>query len=131
MTHVLAIKQLQDPEIVKIRDKLQKSVDNHFEVRDGVVYRKVGCKLMFYVPKSMPSNIIRLCHDEYGHVGVNEVFKIMSRNYGFQNLRNEVNNYIDNCLKCNIYSSMAGKIEGLQLPIPNGNVPFMLITMDP
>lgn len=130
LEQTLAIKQSQDPDIVNIRDKLEKTEDKLFELRDGIVYRKEGRKLLFYVPKSMRENIIRLCHDEYGHAGLDKVSEILTRNYWFPNVRGEVRNYIDNCLKCIVYSPMSGKTEGFLHPIPKGNMPFEIIHVD-
>jgi len=69
----LSIKQDQDPEICKIRDKLEKSKCKLYELRNGLVYRKVNKrKLLFYVPLTM-ENVIRTGHDDLGHVGLNKV----------------------------------------------------------
>ena len=54
---VLSIKQDQDREICKIRDKLEKSEDKTYKLRDGLVYRKINkWKLSFYVPQAMENN---------------------------------------------------------------------------
>lgn len=66
---VLALKQGQDEEINAIRERLEKGEDRSFELRDGLVYKKVkNDKLLFYVPFRMEGNVIRTCHDDLGHV---------------------------------------------------------------
>lgn len=40
----------------------------------GFIYRKdKNKKLLFYVPRSMESNVIRTCHDDIGHIGVDKI----------------------------------------------------------
>jgi len=70
----LSICQDRDDEIIKIRDELEKRDVKHYELRDGLVYRRDrNIKLLFYVPRSMEKNVIRTCHDDLGHVGIDKV----------------------------------------------------------
>jgi len=66
---MLSIKQSTDPEIMNIRIKLENSDIPFYELRNGLVYRTVGKKLLFYVPSEMIDNVIRTRHDNMGHVG--------------------------------------------------------------
>jgi len=52
----LSIVQDRDKEINKIRDQLENTEDKHYELRNGLVYRKHKGKLLFYVPKGMLKN---------------------------------------------------------------------------
>ena len=61
--------QGQDPKIVEIRSKLEKSEDKFYEMRNGLVYRKDGDKLSFRVPELMERNVLCKYHDELGHLG--------------------------------------------------------------
>lgn len=71
---ILSIQQDRDANIVKIRDKLKASEDKYFELRESLVYRKnKNQKLLFYIPASMEINVIRICHDDIGHVGIDKV----------------------------------------------------------
>ncbi|XP_076392691.1 uncharacterized protein LOC143265294 [Megachile rotundata] len=71
----LSLCQDKDPEIGKIRELLEKSEMKHFELRDGLVYRKNKMKkLLFYVPRLMEDKVIRSCHDDLGHVGQDKFF---------------------------------------------------------
>ncbi|XP_076547015.1 uncharacterized protein LOC143305818 [Osmia lignaria lignaria] len=63
----LAILQGQDPQIKKLRDELQNNENRFFELNNGIVYRKMNNKLLFYVPSSMEDNVIRTNHEEIGH----------------------------------------------------------------
>lgn len=128
---MLSIKQDQDAEICKIRDRLEKSEDKLFELRDGLVYRKVNKNnLLFYVPEVMESNVIRTCHDDLGHVGTSKVIASITKIYWFPDMQTKVRKYIKNCLKCIEYSPSSGRSEGYLHSIPKGNLPFQICHID-
>lgn len=127
----LAIVQDRDAEIIKIREKLEEDEDRFFELRDGLVYRK--CKndrLLFLVPKSMYNNVIRTCHDDLGHVGLDKVLDRILQVYWFPDMRNEVKKYIANCLKCVEFSPHSGRAEGFLHSIPKDDRPFQTLHVD-
>jgi len=105
---ILAIKQGIDESIVIIRNNLQIRSDKKFELRKGLVYRKEKDKLLFYVPQTMENNVIRSCHDDMAHVGVEKVIENVRRIYWFPEMKLKVRNYVRNCLKCIEYSPIAG-----------------------
>lgn len=124
----LSIKQQTDVDIRMLQENLEKTQSSMFELRNGLVYRKIKSKgsdsLLFYVPRSMISQVIRLYHDNYAHVGVQKTCELILRTYWFPNMRQTVKDYISNCLKCIVFSSKSGKIEGQLHSIPKGIVPF-------
>jgi len=127
----LSIKQDQDQRICKIRDQLEKREDKLYELRDGLVYRKINKhRLLFYVPESMENNVIRTCHDDLGHVGAKKVISNIMKVYWFPNIQGKVKHYIKNCLKCIEYSPPSGKPEGYLHSIPKGTVPFQTCHVD-
>ena len=128
---VLAIKQHQDAEITKIREKLQQSEDKFFELRDGLVYRKYKNEtILFYVPESMITNVIRTFHDDLGHVGFDKVVQKITTVYWFPKLRERVKEHIANSLKCIEFSPKRSKKEGYLHSISKNNVPFDTIHID-
>lgn len=127
---VLSIKQDQDKEISEIRDRLAKTESKHFEMRDGLVYRKNKNELLFYVPNDMESQVIRTYHDDMGHFGLDKTHELISRTYWFPDIKNKVKKHISNCLKCIAYSYEQGKREGFLKNIPKGNLPFDTIHVD-
>lgn len=128
---VLSVKQLLDPEIAQIKEKLQNTQLPYYELRDGLVYRKTDKNnLLFYVPGSMVSNVIRTCHDNFGHVGTEKTCEIIKRTYWFPQMHKTVKEYINNCLKCTTFSPKYGKSEGELHNIPKGKVPFETIHID-
>jgi len=127
----LSICQDRDDEIIKIRDELEKRDVKHYELRDGLVYRRDrNIKLLFYVPRSMEKNVIRTCHDDLGHVGIDKVVNNITKVYWFPRDRDKVKEYISNCLRCVEFSPPSGKAEGYLHNIPKESLPFGTIHVD-
>lgn len=127
----LSICQDRDTEILKLRKKLEETELKQYELRDGLVYRKdKNHKLLFYVPRSMEANVIRTCHDDIGHVGVDKVINYITKVYWFPNMRERVKEYIANCLRCIEFSPSSGKTEGFLHNIPKDKLPFMTVHVD-
>lgn len=126
----LGLMQQKDDDIRKIRDELMLSETPAYELPNGLVYRKHGNKMLFYVPKSMETNVIRTYHEDIGRVGTEKVCELIFRTYWFPNMRENVKTHIKNCLKCILCLPKSGKIEGILHPVPKGNVPFETIHCD-
>lgn len=108
----LSIRQYQDSKINKIREELEKTESKDFEINNNLVYKKENRRLLFYVPNTMELNVIRSCHDDLGHVGIDKCINAIKELYWFPNMRTKVDEYIKNCLKCITYSPVSGKKEG-------------------
>lgn len=126
----LSVAQNLDTDILKIRRELEEGESREFELRNGLVYKKIKDKICFYVPKLMEEKVIHNCHDTLGHVGLNKTLEYISRAYWFPSMRQKIENYIKNCLKCITYSSSSGKPEGELHNIPKGNKPFVTLHID-
>jgi len=120
----LSIRQDQDQTICKIRDQLEKREDKLYELRDGLVYRKINKHRL------LENNVIRTCHDDLGHVGAKKVISNIMKVYWFPNIQGKVKRYIKNCLKCIEYSPPSGKPEGYLHSIPKGTMPFQTYHID-
>jgi len=127
----LSICQDRDPEILKIREELKKGEVRYYELRDGLVYRKDNNKkLLFFVPRSMETNVIRTCHDDIGHVGVDKTVSNISKVYWFPKMQEKVKEHIANCLRCIEFSPTSGKTEGFLHSVPKEKLPFVTIHVD-
>jgi len=76
----LVLRQGKDSKIKELQIRLQSSEDSLYELRNGIVYRKAGDKLLFYVP-TVEYQIIHKYHDEFGHVGAEKTCQLISQNY--------------------------------------------------
>lgn len=126
----LAVCQNLDSKIRELSEQLQKEQDKLFEMRNGLVYRKRGEEILFYVPEKMENQILRKYHDELGHFGPEKTIEAILCNYWFPLMREKVKIYIANCLKCISFSPSTGKGEGYLIPIPKGDSPFHLYHID-
>lgn len=82
LERTLSVCQDRDDDILTIRNELEKGDVKYYELRDGLVYRKDKQKrLLFFVPRSMESNVIRTCHDDLAHVGIDKVINNITKVY--------------------------------------------------
>lgn len=109
---------------------LETSEHKQFELRNGLVYRKSKGRLLFYVSYNIYNHLIRSCHDDMGHIDINCTIEFLKQICWFPGMSELIKKYIDNCLKCIIYSSKNGKSEGLLKLIVRGNSPFHTIYID-
>ena len=126
----LSICQQADTELEVIRTRLEKEEDSVYELRNGLLYRKAGDKLLFVVPKNMINNIIKSYHDDIGHVSVEKCTRLLKQLYWFPKLTDFVKDYVDNCVRCISFNSKCGKQEGFLHPIDKGCAPFNTIHID-
>lgn len=126
----LLLAQNRDVKIRELKEKLEKTEDRLYEMRNGLVYRKRANDIFFYVPEAMENHIIRKYHDELGHLGVEKTSDVISKNYWFPSLRSKTKTYVSNCLKCIAFSPSTGRGEGFLNAIPKGEAPFMTYHID-
>ena len=93
----------------EIRDHLEENEDKFFELRDGLTYRKHKRGLLFYIPESMESSVIRSSHDELGHWAIEKIDDDIMKMYWLPRMRDKVKTYIPNFLKCVEYAPHSGK----------------------
>lgn len=86
--------------------------NKYFTLTNGLLFRVYRDKHLFVVPENMVNNIIRIYHDETGHVGLEKTLYGILEHYWFPGMKLRVREYIDNCVKCLSYAIAAGKMEG-------------------
>lgn len=57
-------------------------------------------KLLCYIPKGHRLSLLRIFHDEHGHVGVEKTLDLILKHFWFPGLRQFVAKYIGHCLIC-------------------------------
>lgn len=122
---------MQDPVIRKIQEDLEtRESISGFELRNEIVFRKRNGEIFFYVPDAMTQGMIRICHDEVGHVGPEKTINLISKTYWFPGMRARVKDYISNCVKCLTYSVPTGKVKGKLYIYDKGTRPFEILHID-
>ncbi|XP_011701332.1 PREDICTED: uncharacterized protein K02A2.6-like [Wasmannia auropunctata] len=123
----LMYKQLMDPKLKEIATELEFKENKYFVLIDGLLFRHVQDKQLFVVPESMIHHVIRIYHDEMGHVGADKTVQGILAHYWFPCLRHRVKQYIENCVTCLGYAIAAGKAEGEMELVDSGKVPMSMI----
>lgn len=127
----LSVAQDRDPTVSKLRTRLETEELSDFILRHGVVFHKSPSNNpQLYVPDEMIDNIIRTTHEKIGHLGVDKCCEQLRKQYWFPQMRNRVENFIRNCLKCIIYSAPARKNQRNLYNIPKGDEPFHTLHID-
>lgn len=127
----LAVAQDRDPVVCELRTKMETEELSDYTLQNGVVFHKSGDgRLQFYVPDELIDNVIRVSHEKIGHFGVDKCCEQLRKNYWFPRMRNRVENFIQNYMKCIIYSGPARKNRGNLYNIPKGNTPFHTLHID-
>lgn len=96
----LALAQSRDDKLKELKKELQKADDAYFEMRNGIIFRKHNNNLLFYVPQAMESHILFKYHDQLGYLGIEKTMYTIIESYWFPNMKQKVQEYILNCLKC-------------------------------
>ena len=123
--------QNRDEEICRLQEQLEKELMNKYELRDGIVYRrnKEG-KLLYYVPKELETNVIRLVHEKIGHLGVNKTYDQIKMHYWFPNMKSKLETFVKNCLRCILYSAPARSNNQNMYNIDKKQIPFHTLHID-
>lgn len=132
LEHILAVEQERDQNILQIRKCIEENPrkPSSYELQDGLIYKHVDDKLLFYVPSLLEGNVIRANHDDFGHFGAEKVYELVKKVYWFPKMRKKIERHIKNCLKCIQFAPNSGKIEGELHNIPKGCLPFQTIHID-
>lgn len=129
-THLQAT-QSRDPIILKLRSDLEKHEIEHFELQDGLVYRKMNNNtLALYVPVEMENSIIRLIHEKIGNLGVEKCYKQIRFHYWFPLMRDKITTFIKNCIRCIMHTAPNRINERNLHSIPKEPIPFDTIHID-
>lgn len=123
-------KQLADPKIKEIAEDLETKDHKYFALIEGLVFRKYQDKHLFVVPENMVYSVIRIYHDDMGHVGIDKTIHGIVGHYWFPCLKLRVKSYIENCVKCLSYSLIGGKPEGEMEIFEKIALPFHTLHID-
>lgn len=78
----------------------------------------------------MINNVIRIYHDDIGHVGIDKTIYDILGYYWFPCLKLRVRQYIDNCVKYLTIPIAAGKPEDKIQLFERGSFPFRTLHLD-
>jgi len=102
---------------------------------DKVSFDKEGFLLfdnLIYVPKCLRTRVLELHHDSVsaGHFGINKTVELISRNFWWPKLHNDVKKFIKSCETCCKSKIPRHKPYGLLSPLSTPNRAWSDISMD-
>jgi len=107
----LLYRQMQDPKLKILAEKLSKTNDKEYELFDGLIYRRGTPSPPFVVPEEMVHNVIRCYDDEMAHCGYEKTLYGIAANYWFPSFKKKIKNYIDNCITCLVTNTSSNTRE--------------------
>ncbi|XP_036325533.1 uncharacterized protein K02A2.6-like [Rhagoletis pomonella] len=108
--------------------KLEEGEVQGYELQDGLVLKKTqGSSPLLCVPGEMQENVIRMIHEKIGHLGVEKCYEQIRKACWFEHMKERINRFIQNCIKCSIYSAPARSNEHNMFSIPKRPIPFYTI----
>lgn len=126
----LCAAQARDKEIADLKVKLERGMVSGYDMVNGVVYKKVNDDIRFFVPKQMENEVIRNTHEKLGHLGVDKCYLKMKDHYWFPEMKQKIDKYRKNCLKCIMYSAPQKPNARTLHSIPKEPRPFHTIHLD-
>ena len=108
----------------------EKQLKREYCLKKNRLYRRVLDELKFVVPNSMRWRIVKSCHDDMGHFGLDKTIHRISENFWFLRIRKYVKEYLAACIECCYYKSTGGKPEGRLHYSEVEPIPFRLIHLD-
>lgn len=123
--------QARDPILLDIRSRLEEGDVEHFELINGLLYRKQNDELsLLYVPAEMETNIIRIIHEKIGHLGADKCYDQIRLHYWFPAMHRKIQSFIKNCLRCIMHTPPVRLHERKLHSIPKAPVPFDTLHID-
>lgn len=135
----LSVEQKRDSEVQDLitkfsNDQLPETVAHTYDVRDGILYRKVvRNKIISWlpvVPRSLIWTLINHIHNEIQHLGKDKTLDKLYEQYWFPQMSKCVRKFIDSCIVCKSSKGPSGA-QPIQLhPIPKVAVPWHTLHID-
>lgn len=112
------------------RTKYEGEKTRHYEIRNGLLYRRCKDKLLFRMPRSMRKSILVSVHDLNGHQPMDKTVSHILQDYWLPGLRRYARQHIHMCLECLMMKTPRGRRPGLLHPMPVGRRPFEIVHAD-
>ncbi|KAF4530047.1 hypothetical protein B566_EDAN018296 [Ephemera danica] len=114
----------------KDRSREEKNMVKDFVLKNGIIYRNMDSRYLFFVPTAMRKSLVVRAHDLSGHFSVERTVTKLQENYWFPGLRRYVKHHVSHCFECIANKVPSGKRPGLLHPIPPGQRPFETVHLD-
>ena len=126
---------LKDPSLPATRQT--KRAAHHYELEDGVVYRRVRTDgenhhLALVVPRQLRQEVLESLHDHKtaGHLGLRKTWQKIRTRFFWPKMFKSVQNYVLSCDGCNRQKVCHQPPSGLLQPLPPTSKPFERVGLD-
>lgn len=135
----LEVEQKRDSEIQDLirqheSHEIPEAIAHTYDVRDGVLYRKVErnnvSSWLPIVPRSLIWTLINYVHNEIKHLGHEKTLDKLYEQYWFPQMSKNVRKFIDSCIVCKASKGSSGAQQMRLHPIPKVAVPWHTIHID-
>lgn len=133
--------QQGDEEIQNILQEMKRDVKSNSKSGHGILkdFKIIGNRLCRRIddgttrpvlPKSAKWHILKIYHDDNGHMGLEKCLEAIKAKYWFSKMRRFVEKYVNSCINCQFTKKPTGKQPGFLHPIPRSPVPFDTLHID-
>lgn len=113
-----------DPQFVKY-------INNNSILCNNKIYVQAGRNNIIVVPRSFRYKILRLLHDNYGHIGMNKLLLKIKERFFWPNMQKAVKDYCNKCHSCAINKDRKSPNDAPLLPISTATLePFQKCAID-
>lgn len=135
----LSVEQKRDSEIKDLVTKclnseLPESVAGTYDVRDGILYRKVTrnkiTSWLPIVPRSLIWTLINHVHSEIQHLGSDKTLDKIYEQYWFPDMSKHVRRFVESCIVCKASKGPSGAQPIRLHPIPKVSIPWHTLHID-
>lgn len=126
--------EIQDLILKHINNDFPEAVRNTYDVRDGILFRKVErskvTSWLPIVPRSLIWTLINHVHNELHHLGSDKTLDKLYELYWFPQMSKCVRKFIDSCIVCKASKGPSGAQPVRLHSIPKASVPWHTIHID-
>lgn len=126
----IQVAQSRDLVINKLKQRLEQTDVSGYKLENGLVFRVSDQYQQLYVPGEMEESVMRMMHENYGHLGIDKCANQIQKHYWFPFMREKLNRFIRNCLKCIFYSALPRSNEQNLYSIPKKSEPWDTLHID-
>ena len=133
---LVRLEQRQDQELAGVINGISDTVNSEYELIDDILYRRMTdgkgvARLRLCVPKSLVSRVLHLIHSHNlaGHPGIHKSVLMARRNYFWENMVAQIEEYVRQCETCNRFKGNVNKRATLEA-YPTELDPWEWVAMD-
>lgn len=101
-----------------------------YKIENEKLFRVVNGEMRPVLPKGARLHIMKIYHDDNGHLGAEKCTEAIQAKYWFPKMKKVIGKYVSSCIGCQFTKKPSGKQPGLLHPIPRTPVPFHTVHVD-